>query len=377
MLTVGLVFRIGLLLTVGTVVLPACSVPQYDPAQPAAAETISELLDHGHYRRALAQLTADPITPDTTAAERNRHDLLLSRIELGLGQFDNALELAEKLIAIDPSNASYHVQAAAVVGEMAVHAAMFKQLGLAKRAKKELDAALAIDPKNEDAIYGLVLYDENAPSFIGGDKAAAQKLGEQLTTIDPARGYLAQASLAHDRKDAIAEEALLRKAVAADPKNYEAQIGLATFLEKAGPAHSDDADEHACLALELDPTRTDSWQILAALAAIQGCVREVDGLVATAEHFDPDDVSPYYAAAVEYLAAGKNLDAAGALLQHYLNKPQEGDRPSGGRARYQLALVSEKQGRVDQATELIRLALREDPTLDDARKDLKRLEHAR
>ena len=102
----------------------------------------------------------------------------------------------------------------------------------------------------------------------------------------------------------------------------------------------------------------------------------MDGLVATAERFNPDDVSPYYAAAAEYLAAGKNLDAAGALLQHYLSKPQEGERPSGGRARYQLALVSEKQGHVDQAAELIRLALREDPTLDDARKDLKRLEHA-
>ena len=369
-------FRIAPFFTIWTGILTACSVPQYDPAASRPAETTSELLDHGHYRRALAQLAADPVTVDTTAAERNRHDLLLSRVELGLGQFEGALELAEHLIAVDPDNAAFHIQAAAVVGEMAVHASMFKQLGYAKRAKKELDAALALDPKNEDAIYGLVLYDENAPSFIGGDKAAAQKLGEQLTALDPARGYLAQAALAHDRKDAAAEESLLRKAVTADPKNYEAQIGLASFLAKAVPARDLEADEHACFALELDPSRTDSWQILSALAAIQGCTREVDGLVATAEQFNPDDVSPYYAAAVEYLAAGKNLDAAGALLQRYLNKPQEGDRPSGGRARYQLALVSEKRGHPEQATELIRLALREDPTLDDARKDLKRLEHA-
>ena len=361
MLTLGLVSRILLFLVVCTGLLPACSVPQYDPSVPEPSETTGELLDRGHYRRALAQLAADPLGPDTTATERNRHDLLLSRIQLGLGQFDTALELAERLIAVDPNNPAFRVQAAAVFGEMAVHTSMFKQLGYAKRAKKELDAALTLDPKNADAIYGLILYDENAPSFIGGDKATAQKLSEELTGIDASRGYLAQASLAHDRKDAVADEA---------------QIGFATYLKTAGPAHTDEADEHACLALQLDATRTDSWQILAALAAMQGCTREVDGLVATAEKFDPDDVSPYYSAAVEYLAQGKNLDAAGALLQHYLNRPQEGDRPSGGRARYQLALLSEKEGHVEQAAEWIRVALREDPTLEDARKDLKRLEHA-
>ena len=237
--------RVFLLLILSTTLLPACSVPQYDTAQPMPSETIVELLEHGHYRRALNQLAASPTT--------QQHDLLLSRIQLGLGEFEGALDLAEKLTAAEPENAAFHVsQVAAVVGEMAVHATMFKQLGLAKRAKKELDAALAIDPKNADAIYGLVLYDENAPSFIGGDKAVAQKLAEQLTGIDPARGYLAQASLAHDHKDATAEEALLRKAVAADAKNYEAQIGLATFLERVGASHADEADEHACLALELD-----------------------------------------------------------------------------------------------------------------------------
>ncbi len=376
-LTLGSVFWISFLMITTAATLPACSVPQFESALASPVEPAAELLDHGHYRRALSVLSADPTTGETTAAGRNRHDLLLSRIQLGLGQFDSALEIADKLIAADSSNAAFHVQAAAVNGELAVHASMFKQIGYAKRARKELDAALTLDPKNADAIYGLMIYDQNAPSFIGGDKLAAQKLSEQLTAIDPARGYRAQAALAHDRKDAAAEEALLRKAVAADANNYEAQVALATFLERAGPTHADEAAEHACLALQIDAGRTDSWQILAALAAADGCVREVDGLVTTAERFDPDDVSPYYAAAVEYLGAGKHLDAAGLLLQHYLDKPQEGDRPSGGRARYQLALVSEKLGHVEQALEQIHLALREDPALDDARKDLKRLEHAR
>ncbi len=34
---------------------------------------------------------------------------------------------------------------------------MFKQLGYAKRAKKALDTAIQLNPKNMDALYGLML----------------------------------------------------------------------------------------------------------------------------------------------------------------------------------------------------------------------------
>lgn len=379
----------------------ACSVPQFDPTRRAVVESVDALIDHGHFRRALAELSARPVSAEAVQAKVGedavaeasvsgtaasgaslsgaigsaRKDYLLSRIELGLGQLDEAMRLASRAVAAEPGNAAYHVQVAAVAGVTAEHAAMFKQLGLAKRAKKELDEAISLDPKNADALDGLMLYDEKAPSFIGGDKAKAQKMAEQLTAIDPARGYIAQATLAHDRNDAAAEEMLLNKAVGADPNNYEAQIALATFLKRLDPPRTDDAEEHACMALMIDPGRTEAWQLLAGLAALQGCGPEVAGLIATARSFNPEDLSPEYSAAVEYIAAGRDLDYAQRLLRDYLDKPQEGDRPSAGRARYEMALALSKQGQNDQAAFLIRLALREDPTLDEARKDLKRLEH--
>jgi tetratricopeptide (TPR) repeat protein len=76
------------------------------------------------------------------------------------------------------------------------------------------------------------------------------------------------------------------------------------------------------------------------------------------------------------IIAGKNLDMAQALLTHYLEKLPEGDAPTTGRAHYQLALLSEKRGQKQDALFHLRAALEEDPTMEDARKDLKRMEHS-
>jgi tetratricopeptide (TPR) repeat protein len=348
---------------------PACSVPLFDPSTPAPRRTVEELLQGGHYLRTLTELTAEP-PPVEDAAGVARHNYLLSRAELGLGRLEHALELAEQAVGAEPDNAAYHVQVAAAAGRMAEHAAMFKQLSLAKRAKKELDAAVALDSRNADGLYGLILFSDMAPSFIGGDKTRAQKLAEQLTEIDPGRGYLAQAALAHNRHDTVAEGALLRKAVAADPANYDAHMALAVYVKKAEPENKDVVDEEACAAVTADPSRGEAWSLLVENAAAAECWREVHGLVTMSKRFNPDDPSPAFQAAVTMIGMGKNLDEAQALLKDYLEKPHEGGTPSTGSARFHLASALEKQGRRDEAIVLLQMAIEEDPTLADARRDI-------
>lgn len=363
---------LGFLLLLATL-LPACSVPQFNPAKPQPVQSLDQLIDNGHYRRALAEISATA-AGTSTPAQAARRDFLLSRIELGFGHLDEAMQLAEKALAADPKNADFHIELAAVAAKLAEHGGLLKQIGYAKRVKKELDASIALNPKSADAVYGLMLYSNLVPSFLGGDKATAQKLAEQLTTLNAPRGYLAQASLAHDRKDAVAEETLLQKALTAGPESYEAHIAYAVFAKKSEPSRTDQADEHACEALYLDSTRVEAWRILTELAASAGCPPEVDGLISTEQRFNHDDLSPAYSAATAFISDGKNLDMAGGLLKSYLEKPQEGEAPSAGLARYQLALISEKQGHAGEALELMRLALNEDPSLDQAKKDIKRLE---
>jgi tetratricopeptide (TPR) repeat protein len=351
--------------------LEACSVPQ-PPDDPQPSPPITDLIAGSHYRRAAAVLDATPLAPEATPQDIAQRQYLQSRVALGLGQYEQSLQLAEKAAASDPQNAAYHVQVAAAAGRIAQHASLFKQLTFAKRAKKELDDALALEPKRPDAIYGMMMFHEYAPPLIGGDKATAQKLAEDLTALDPARGYLAQATLAHERKDAASELALIQKAVAAAPDSYNAHMAYAALLKNDPYA----AEEQTCLALLLDPTRAEAWQSLAELSVASACWPELTGLIQTAQRFNPDDDSPAYSAAVAMIAAGKNLNTAQTLLTRYLEKTPEGDAPSPGRAHYQLALISQKRGQTQDALFHLHAALDLDPTMEDARQDLKRLERA-
>ena len=346
----------------------ACSIPQFNPATQAAVPSPDQLLSANHFRKALVVLSAKP--PDSSQSQ-----LLLSRAQLGLGQFGPAMDSAEKALAADPKNPAVHVQLAAVAGRTAEHASMFKQLSLAKRVKKELDEALTLDPKNPDAFYGLVLYSDLAPSFLGGSKERAWELAQKLTELSPARGYLAQATLAHNRKDAPGEEAFLKKAVAADSQSYDAHLALAVFLSHADPPHFEQADEQACQALYMDPARAEAWQLLTEQAASDNLL-EMNGLLSVYQKFNPEDRSPAYHAAVGLIGTGKDLDHAQELLKHYLETPPDGNAPSAGLAHYQLALIAEKQHKNAEALDLLHIALSEDPTLEDARKEQKRLEHA-
>ncbi len=284
------------------------------------------------------------------------------------------MESAEKALTADPKDPASHVQVAAVAGRTAEHASMFRQLSLAKRVKKELDEALQLDPRNADAIYGLVLYSDLAPSFMGGDKEKAKTLAQTLTATAPGRGYLTQATLAHNRNDLVAEAEFLKKAVAADPNSYEAHLASAVF-EARTDAGKLEADEQACQALYIDPSRAEAWQILAEQAALSDSLPEMNGLLSVYRRFNPDDRTPLYRAAVALIASGKNLDTAQELLQSYLAGPSEGNAPSAGLAQYQLAVIAEKRGHVAHAVELLRTALASDPLLEDAKRDLKRLEH--
>ncbi len=371
------VLRLAVLYLTLTVIRPlaACSVPQ-PPTDTQQSSSIPALLESGHYRRAFATLNANPVPADASPHDVAQREYMESRIAQGLGHYELAYQLADKAALSEPQNAAFHVQVAAAAGRLAQHSGLLKQLTYARRAKKELDDAIALEPKRPDAVYGMMMFYEYAPSLIGGDKAAAHKLAEDLTALDPARGYLAQASLAQNRKDAAAEAEMLKKAVAANPDSYAAHVALAKFLTHSEPLDFDAADEQACLALLSDPTRAEAWQSLAELAVAAECWAEVDGLVQTAERFNPDDASAAYAAAVAMIIAGKNLDMAQALLTHYLEKLPEGDAPTTGRAHYQLALLSEKRGQKQDALFHLRAALEEDPTMEDARKDLKRMEHS-
>jgi tetratricopeptide (TPR) repeat protein len=345
----------------------SCRVPDISP-DAIARMTPAELLESGHYLRAVRVL--EPLSEQRP--KDGEVAWLLSRAKAALGDLDSALRLAELAVTTNEANAAYRVQLASVAGRLAERASLFKQLGLARRTKRELEAAAALDPKNSDAQWGLMMYYFAAPSFMGGDKSKAVQRGDQLVKSVPDRGLFYRARLAREMNDANLEESLYKQAILANPLLFDASEALAIFYFEA---RSDTtlAETWACQAVHTDPTRGQGWKLLARVYASTGCWTEAAELAARFEAINPDDLAPYYAIAVTAMERGEQLETAEAYLRRYIGRPTEGNEPSTAYAHWQLATVLEKLNRPVEAMVELRLAVDKEPSLDGARQELKRL----
>jgi len=283
-------------------------------------------IEQGRFKLALEELTGSGA----------RECYLRSKAEAGLGDLEASLHSAEQALEMEPARAEYHVQVAAACGRLAEKASLMRQLGLARRAKKELDAALQLNPVDIDGLYGNMLFYYAAPSFFGGDKAKAEAAAESITKINPARGHLAHAQLARDRRDAAAEELFYRKSLEADPAFYEARSTYAAFLlDKDREA----AEQHACQAVHIDPNRAAAWVTLAEAAVANQCWDEMFAVLSSAKAAVPESREPEYAAGVALIRLGMHYRWAAQFLEHY-----EGPNTVIAKAK-----LAEARGRIEAA----------------------------
>ena len=335
-----------------------------DPGSPEA------LIEASHWKRARAILT-----PRVAANTRDARGLwLLSQIKVAFGDLDGALNCAQQAVALDDRTAEYHFQLAQVYGEMAERASMFNAGNLARKFKGELDASLARDPKNLDALDALMQYSFQAPFLMGGDKEKARAISEKLVQLSPVRGYLAQAELAQEAKDPAKAEAYLLKAVQADPKNYEAQTALADFYTQPSHRKPELVEKHAREAVQLDPARAKGYSILATALALERRWGELEEVLSTSEKTIPDDLSPYFEAANVLLQSGVELKRGEGFLRKYLAQEPEGEEPDAAHAHRLLGLILEKQGQTAAAVSELKTAVQLNPRFAAARQDLDRVQ---
>ena len=95
--------------------------------------------------------------------------------------------------------------------------------------RKEIDAALALDPQDAQAIRDLLEFYLVAPGIAGGDPPKAAPLASRIGEIQAPLGFLAAARIAAFRNHPQETEIFLRKAVGSPPPNYGARIALARF----------------------------------------------------------------------------------------------------------------------------------------------------
>jgi len=372
--TCASIARLFRTLFVSTLVLLA-TLPHLALAADPAPEA---LIEAGHWKRARAALEqryqANP--NDAQSA------YLLSQVKEAFGDLDAALKLAEKAVQLDGAKSAYHYHLAVVCGETAEHASLFSKAGWARRFKSEAEAAALLDPHNLDARLALLEFDLEAPRLMGGGKDKAYAMAEEIAKVDAAHGYLAQARLAQQDKDAARQESWYLKALTAAPRDYEALIDLAQFYASDARKQFDLAEKYARQAQKLQPSRVDAYSSLAYADAAGGRWKELESDLGAAEKNVPDDLSPCYQAGRALLTRGDNTDPkdepsslsrAEGYFRKYLSAEPEGGAPTLAHTHWRLGLVLEKEGRKPDAVSELETALRLKPDLDAAKKDLKRL----
>ena len=333
------------------------------------AGSAQALIDAGHWKRARAILE-----PRVAANPRDAEAAcLLAQVKVAFGDLDGALKSAQQAVSLEDGNSTYHFQLAEVYGEMASRASMFAAASLAGKFKGELEAALARNPNNLDALDALMQYSFQAPGLMGGDKGKARAIAEKMVELNPVRGYLAQAELAREANDFAKVEESFLKAVQADAKNYEAQTSLARFYTQPSHRKAEEAEKYARAALGLDPARAKGYSILAEVLALEQRWSELATLLSASEKAAPDDLAPYFGAASALLESGVELERAKTYLQKYLAQEPEGEEPDAAHAHHLLGLILEKQGRRAEAVSELEMAVQMNPRLKAAKEDLKRV----
>ncbi len=347
--------------------LADCRLPDIAPG---ALDRLSpaELVDSGHYLRAARIL--EPIAKERP--QDGRIAWLLSRARAALGDLDEAMTLAETALSSDDTNAAYHVQAAAVAGRLAEKASLLKRLTYARRARQELDAAIAIDQNNSSARWGLMMYYFAAPPILGGDKAKAQQIGEQLAAAEPDLGRYYQGRLATELKDPERAEMFYKQSALENPLSFETVVALAGFYIETRPDQVH-AERWACQAVHAEPTRGDAWALLARVYTMCGCWTEAMDVARRAEAIDPENLSPYYAIAAAAITRDEQLETAATLLRKYLSQPVEGNQPSEAAAHFALGKALAMLDRTAEAVPELRTAIEQDSSMEPARAALKKL----
>jgi len=263
-----------------------------------------------------------------------------------------------------------------VYGDIGNTASIFKQYGLSKKCRAEIDAAAAINPNDVENLDAQMSYFRDAPGIVGGDKKKAQAIAEQITKINPARGYLAQVDIlrADNSKDDARIEQLSQKAVEADAHNYDALIGLANFYNQPQHANPSQTEKYSTMAAQVNPDRAIGYALLAQALVKQNREKEVPPLLAKAEKAVPDNLVPYVFAARALIQPGMDFDNAEIYLRKYLTQPPEPGFTIHAGVHFSIAQLYEKRGDKPKARAELQTALQLKPDFEPARQELKKVQ---
>lgn len=195
---------------------------------PASRTDVINDLQQGRADHALELLR-----PATTAGSNDAEaQQLLCRLALQLERWNDAVDACRKAVDLDPNSSNNHLWYGRALGEKANRVSFLKAYGIAKRVKAEFETAVALDPRNAEALSDLGEYYTEAPSIVGGGKDKAAATASKLDDVDRARADELRGRIAASNKDTAAAEQYFRQAIAASSRAASYWMVLASFYQK-------------------------------------------------------------------------------------------------------------------------------------------------
>jgi tetratricopeptide (TPR) repeat protein len=301
-------------------------------AQTAADAAVCDRAVDEHSAEAIAQVTRlGAEQPATAVSSFYRGCTLLAARKFGdaEGQFARSAQLA-------PSNAIAHYWRGRAAGEAAIVANTFRQIGLARTSKAELERAVQLDPDYLDAREGLLQFYLLAPGIAGGSADKAREQAREIQRRAPYRGGFSLASIAYRVKD---REGAARTYVAL----------AAQFPDSIRPVFNG-----AAALLELKRP-DEAWRMVDRFASAHPQGMDVDYLVGRT--------------AAE---SGQQLDRGAESLARYLRGTPGRGQATPAAAHSRLGMIREKRGARGPARASYETAARLDPKLKGAQEGLTR-----
>ncbi|MCW5962900.1 MAG: hypothetical protein KIT83_02590 [Bryobacterales bacterium] len=201
-----------------------------------------------NFQEAIRLLMAQP-KPDAEAL------LLLGKAQFLVGDFDSAASSLRSSLDAGNDTSECRDWLGRALGMQAERANPFSALGLARKARDEFQKAVALDPKNLEAVSDLFSFYLAAPGFLGGGLDKARELTETVKNQDAAEYAGMRSQIAEKEKDYAAAEQWLKRAIDAAPRSIGRRIDLARFYSRRGVLLKADAAFAEAKALQPSAAR--------------------------------------------------------------------------------------------------------------------------
>jgi tetratricopeptide (TPR) repeat protein len=228
---------------------------------------------------------------------------LMGKCHYMRGDFKKASESFEQAARLEPAIGDHYLWLGRAYGRRAETSSFFTAPALASKARQNFEKAVALNPRDTEAVADLFEYYLEAPGVMGGGMEKARALAEQTKDLDQAEYHYRLAQIADKKKEFRDAEEQLRRAAELAPRQAGRIVDLARYLAK------------------------------------QGQYQQSDAAFRQAEQVAPESPRVMFERAKAYIRAGRNLDAARDLLVRYLNSNLTPDDPPRSEAERLLKQV--------------------------------------